>query len=419
MSQIGKFNSVVSVNSITGNAGGSVSGDAFGDLTLVGDGLTVNIVGTPLTNTLTVSALATVATSYLTDDANSAIAALNILTVAGGTNIGTTSGGSTVTINLDDAITLTTVNATTFDTNVAAAGLTLTGTTLSADGTDANIDINITAKGTGQVIIDDLNISGLTAGTLRSGAGGDISSLADGVDGMLLIGKTGDVPIWAALTDGNNITSTEGANSISIAVTGTTDHTVQVGSAAGALTSLAVGGTGTILTGVAGADPAWTTATYPETVFIGDVLVASANDVVGVETGATTAGYVLTANGAGAAPTFQANPVFDMTWSAEAGTTVAAVANYGYITQNVALTTLTLPAAAALGTTIAIIGEGAGMWTIAQRAGQSIRYVGMASTVGVGGSVSATNQYDTVYIVCRVADTTWSVVSATGVLDVI
>ena len=47
--------------------------------------------------------------------------------------------------------TVTTINATTFDTNVAAAGVTLVGTTLSADGTDANIDITITPKGTASI----------------------------------------------------------------------------------------------------------------------------------------------------------------------------------------------------------------------------------------------------------------------------
>lgn len=48
-------------------------------------------------------------------------------------------------------VTATTVNGTTFDTNVAAAGVTLAGTTLAADGTDSNIDITITPKGTGVV----------------------------------------------------------------------------------------------------------------------------------------------------------------------------------------------------------------------------------------------------------------------------
>jgi hypothetical protein len=48
-------------------------------------------------------------------------------------------------------VTATTVNGTTFDTNVAAAGVTLAGTTLAADGTDSNISITLTPKGTGVV----------------------------------------------------------------------------------------------------------------------------------------------------------------------------------------------------------------------------------------------------------------------------
>lgn len=59
-------------------------------------------------------------------------------------------------------VTATTVNGTTFDTNIAAAGVTLAGTTLAADGTDANISITITPKGTGIVT---------TAATYSDGAG--------------------------------------------------------------------------------------------------------------------------------------------------------------------------------------------------------------------------------------------------------
>ena len=50
-----------------------------------------------------------------------------------------------------------------FDTNVTAAGVTLTGTTLAADGTDSNIDINLTPKGTGEVNITKVDIN---AGTI-------------------------------------------------------------------------------------------------------------------------------------------------------------------------------------------------------------------------------------------------------------
>ena len=57
--------------------------------------------------------------------------------------------GSTKKVSIDNLTKGRTVNATTFDTDVAAAGVTLSGTTLAADGTDANIDINITPKGTG------------------------------------------------------------------------------------------------------------------------------------------------------------------------------------------------------------------------------------------------------------------------------
>lgn len=85
--------------------------------------------------------------------------------------------GSTVQVSVDNlttgkavsassvsatTVTATTVNGTTFDTNVAAAGVTLSGTTLAADGTDTNIDVTITPKGTGVVT---------TAASYSDGAG--------------------------------------------------------------------------------------------------------------------------------------------------------------------------------------------------------------------------------------------------------
>lgn len=55
-------------------------------------------------------------------------------------------------INFITGITTGTINATTFDTNVAAAGVTLAGTTLAADGTDTNISLTMTPKGTGELV---------------------------------------------------------------------------------------------------------------------------------------------------------------------------------------------------------------------------------------------------------------------------
>jgi hypothetical protein len=66
---------------------------------------------------------------------------------------------STVTAT---TVTGTTVNGTTFDTNIAAAGVTLAGTTLAADGTDTNISLTLTPKGSGVVT---------TAASYNDGAG--------------------------------------------------------------------------------------------------------------------------------------------------------------------------------------------------------------------------------------------------------
>jgi hypothetical protein len=68
--------------------------------------------------------------------------------------------GSTKKVSVDNLTKGRTVNALSFDTDVAAAGVTLSGTTLAADGTDANIDINITPKGTGEVNITKVDIDG-------------------------------------------------------------------------------------------------------------------------------------------------------------------------------------------------------------------------------------------------------------------
>lgn len=60
------------------------------------------------------------------------------------------------------------VKAGTFDTNVAAAGVTLTAVTLSADGTNTDIPINITPKGTGSVVMSKVDIGGGTVDGITS-----------------------------------------------------------------------------------------------------------------------------------------------------------------------------------------------------------------------------------------------------------
>lgn len=106
-------------------------------------------------------------------------------------------------------------------------------------------------------------------------------------------------------------------------------------------------------------------------------------------------------------------------WTREAGAAVPMVNNHGYFNTNAGLTTFTLPALAAVGDVIEVAGEGAGGWRIAQNALQSIQYGGNSTTIGIGGSLNSVNRYDTVRLVCRVANTTWSTIAVVGVPNAI
>lgn len=79
--------------------------------------------------------------------------------------------GGTIAATTITTLTSTTANVTTLDTNVAAAGVTLAGTTLAADGTDADINITITPKGTGAVVMSKVDIGGgtISAATFTNG----------------------------------------------------------------------------------------------------------------------------------------------------------------------------------------------------------------------------------------------------------
>jgi hypothetical protein len=70
--------------------------------------------------------------------------------ITGGTVSGVTFSGSFSGMTLVESVTLATGNA--------AAGCNLNGSTLAADGTDTNIDINITPKGTGEVNVTNIDV---------------------------------------------------------------------------------------------------------------------------------------------------------------------------------------------------------------------------------------------------------------------
>lgn len=132
-----------------------------------------------------------------------------------------------------------------------------------------------------------------------------------------------------------------------------------------------------------------------------------------------SAGQVLTSNGAGALPTFQAPAASGITWTEVTGTSQTAAINNGYITNNAGLVTVTIPTTAPVGSIVRIAGKGAGGWKLAQNASEIIHFDGIDTTTGTGGSLASTVRYDAVEIVCIVADTEWVVISSIGNLTIV
>lgn len=119
-----------------------------------------------------IAASPTGAISQLDGDSGSATPAAGVITIAGGANITTSATGSTVTAALDAAVTTTS-----YATADAADGLTITSNGISADGTNADIDIVVTPKGAGNldVAAGDVSISSLGSGL----------SIAEGADARM------------------------------------------------------------------------------------------------------------------------------------------------------------------------------------------------------------------------------------------
>jgi len=92
----------------------------------------------------------------------------------------------------------------------------------------------------------------------------------------------------------------------------------------------------------------------------------------------------------------------------------------GYITtDNASLVTLTLPVLAAAGDTFRILGQGSAGWQVLQRAGQSIHLQSLTTTPGITGSISSTDRYDTVELICIIANTEFTCATVTGNLTIV
>ncbi len=141
------------IQTITGNTGGAVGPDGANNIDIIGDGSTISISGNPPGNTLTVAVIANYVDT-VNGDTGSAIPALGIIGIAGGTGITTSASGNTVVIDADGTI------ATQYDADsgsavpaggilniVGASGITTSAAgdtvTISATGADVLAYTNV------------------------------------------------------------------------------------------------------------------------------------------------------------------------------------------------------------------------------------------------------------------------------------
>ena len=88
--------------------------------------------------------------------------------------------------------------------------------------------------------------------------------------------------------------------------------------------------------------------------------------------------------------------------------------NHGFICTAGAAISLLLPPVSAVGDVVEVTLDGSASFVITQGAGQQVRVGNLATIAGVGGTITSTQQGDTIKMVCSVANLKWNCVSIIG-----
>jgi len=482
-----------SIETLTGDIGGPVGPDSNGNVNLLSDS-PYSIVGNPATHTLFFDDDGTIAYEYVTDS-GTAVPSANSLNVLGGTGIETAGSGNTVTISvLDDVLEQVTtdsgiavpasnnlnlfggngigtigagdtvtvamespfignfqftgqVTADAFITDDTVEGLTITSNSITADGSSADIDIDLIPKGDGGTYTPRLKVNYLAAtndlivnGTTQTAdviacncdgttviqyaarSVGNTANIGPRVTGLRARGvaaaptvvQSGDnlLDIYAtgfdgtdfALagllecavdgTPGNNdmpgrwVFSTSSDNTQTLTEALRIDSSQNISFTQYTQNSLSYFGASGLVTEIG-----------PLT--DGQLIIGSTGNPPQAATLTAGSGINIT-NGAGSVTieTTSGGTV----WVVETGTTRNLAPEEGVFANNGAGVTLTLPATAAVGDTFQVVAMDAAGFTVDYGAGQSIR-VGSSVSTTTTGNVASTGIGDWIEIVCNVANT--------------
>jgi hypothetical protein len=362
-------------------------------------------------------------------DSGTAVPSGGIINITGdGVSVATLASGNTVQVKLNNSISV--VNLTVFN-NLTVGGM--------------------------------LTFLGLTQGVVISSSGGVLSS-TEGTTGQILRTASTGVPTWATLAAGSGISLTNVDNTITITNTGggggggTTQFNTDSGSATPASGIITMHGDGNITTSGTGSTVTYhlaSTLTGITNLTVNNLTVTNTTTLSGLSTGVleSIGGVVTSSIGTNGQvlQSFGSTPVWatlvagaNITLTNISGSiTIAASAsggggpggvsswifetssatmasNFGYVSNSASLITLTLPSTMPSGTVLRVKGMGTGGWKIAQNAGQQIVWDATdATTVGTGGSLASTDQYDAIELLCIVANTTFSVLSSMGNITIV
>lgn len=161
---------------------------------------------------------------------------------------------------------------------------------------------NITTSGAGSTITIDLTDTTNHAVQIGN-ATGSLTSLGIGLTGQVLKGNTAADPSWGAVDLTTDVTGLLPVGSGGTGVGTITAHTIPVGDGVNAINEIGVGTANQVLLSKgAGVDPDWSTATYLDTTTQGDLLYSSADNVLASLAKDATATRYIANTGAGNNP---------------------------------------------------------------------------------------------------------------------
>jgi hypothetical protein len=325
--------------------------------------------------------------------------------------------------------------------------VTTTPPIISAQGTDSNINLQLTSKGAGAVSLNSVlvdsnsNISNVNTVMFTGSSSGQAILEAQAVAGTptLQLPNTSGILALESALPAFPITLAEGGTGASLMASngGIFYSNASTGAILPGTTTA-----GQILRSGSSTAPSWSTAFYPSTTTLNGILYSVSANIIGQTASANSASLVSSSSGVptwsnsmtngqviigstGAQPqaallsegtgitiTSAPNSITisasgaGLDWVVISGTSQAASVGTGYIPSNGSLTTISLPAICNPGDFIAVQGAGSGGFLIQANSGQVI-HIG-ASASSSAGSVASANQYDAIGLVCIVANTDWS-----------